>query len=117
MFQMIYILLATILAIVSYRFFFGRRLPPGPWGLPILGYLPFLNPTTPHESFTELAKKYGKIYGLYLGNVYTVVLSDAAMISSAFSKEQVTGRAPLYVTHGIMGGYGKYAKINTWNAK
>ncbi|KAL0326505.1 UNVERIFIED_CONTAM: cytochrome [Sesamum angustifolium] len=40
--------------------------PPGPRGLPILGYLPFLHLNL-HHQFTELAQKYGPIYKLQLG--------------------------------------------------
>ncbi|KAF5307945.1 hypothetical protein FQR65_LT06512 [Abscondita terminalis] len=113
--MMIYILIALLVLILAWRWFMQRKLPPGPWGLPVLGYLPFLNPKAPHETLTALARKYGKVYGLHLGSVYTVVLSDPAMIMSAFSKEKVTGRAPLYVTHGIMGGYGIIcAEGNMW---
>ncbi|KAK4876362.1 hypothetical protein RN001_012784 [Aquatica leii] len=113
--MMIYVLIALLVAVLIYRWFTQRKLPPGPWGLPVLGYLPFLNPKAPHETLTDLARKYGKIYGLHLGSIYTVVLSDPAMILTAFSKDKVTGRAPLYVTHGIMGGYGIIcAEGNMW---
>ncbi|KAK5645280.1 hypothetical protein RI129_006580 [Pyrocoelia pectoralis] len=103
---MIYVLILAILLLALYWLFSRKKLPPGPWGLPVLGYLPFLDPKAPHETLTKLAHKYGKIYGLHLGSVYTIVLSDTAMISSAFSMDKLTGRAPLYITHGIMGGYG-----------
>ncbi|KAG7307186.1 hypothetical protein JYU34_007339 [Plutella xylostella] len=83
-----------------------QNLPPGPWGLPILGYLPFLNPKHPHLTLTELSKKYGSIYGIWMGNIYTVVLSDHKLIREAFAKESFAGRAPLYLTHGIMQGNG-----------
>ncbi|XP_031352359.1 cytochrome P450 306a1 isoform X2 [Photinus pyralis] len=105
--MMIYILIFAILLLLGmYRLLRSKNLPPGPWGLPVLGYLPFLDPKAPHETLTTLSRKYGKIYGLHLGSVYTIVLSDATAISSAFSMDKLTGRAPLYLTHGIMGGYG-----------
>lgn len=102
------ILLAAFITIVAYLWYKSRqKLPPGPWNLPILGYLPWLNAEHPYLSLTELAKKYGSVYGLYLGNVYTVVISDAKIVRKVFNKDAASGRAPLYLTHGIMNGYGK----------
>ncbi|XP_052891757.1 cytochrome P450 306a1 [Anopheles moucheti] len=82
------------------------RKPPGPYGLPFIGYLPFINSRKPYETFAQLAKRYGPIYGLWMGQVYAVVLTDPALIRTVLAKEEATGRAPLFVTHGIMGGYG-----------
>ncbi|XP_046478170.1 cytochrome P450 306a1 [Neodiprion pinetum] len=80
--------------------------PPGPWGLPILGFLPWINPDAPHESFTILARKYGPVCGLRLGSLYTVLISEAHLVRQALAKDSLSGRAPLFVTHGIMHGYG-----------
>nr|XP_043627284.1 7-ethoxycoumarin O-deethylase-like isoform X2 [Erigeron canadensis] len=41
-------------------------LPPGPKGLPVVGYLPFLGSNL-HEVFTMIAHKYGPIFSLQLG--------------------------------------------------
>ncbi|XP_030746633.1 cytochrome P450 306a1 [Sitophilus oryzae] len=102
----LYIFLTIFLLIITHIIWKVRNLPPGPWGLPIVGYLPWLNPKAPHLTLTDLSKKYGSIYSLSLGNVTTVVLTDPKQIKTLFTKDATIGRAPLYVTHGIMHGYG-----------
>ncbi|XP_072388304.1 cytochrome P450 306a1 [Diabrotica undecimpunctata] len=99
-------LIAAIVIWVTYIIWHNRHLPPGPWGIPIFGYLLWLDPKSPYLTLTNLSKKYGSVYGLKLGNVYTVVLTDPKVIKTVFSKDATTGRAPLYLTHGIMNGYG-----------
>lgn len=84
----------------------GRLLPPGPLNLPWLGYLPWIDREAPYETFAELSRKYGRIYGLKLGGVYSVFLSDPELIRRAFNRHVFSGRAPLYLTHGIMKGQG-----------
>lgn len=83
-----------------------RLMPPGPRGVPVLGYLPFFNGDT-HLHYLELAKKYGPVLSLKLGNQYVVVLSDYKMIREAFRKEEFTGR-PQSEFSDILGGYGEY---------
>ena len=100
-------LVALVLLITSRQRRTKLRLPPGPWGLPVLGYLPWIDPKEPHESLTKLSRQYGPICGLRMGSVYTVLLSDPSLVKEALANPSITGRAPLYVTHGIMQGYGK----------
>lgn len=54
-------------------------LPPGPRGLPLVGYLPFLG-TELHRKFEELAISYGPIYKLWLGQKLCVVVSSPSLV-------------------------------------
>ncbi|XP_011339143.2 cytochrome P450 306a1 isoform X2 [Ooceraea biroi] len=109
---MIHIILsASLISFIYFLFAYCKnrktlRLPPGPSGVPILGYLPWIDPERPHLSLTNLARKYGPICGLRMGSVYTILLSDPQLVRQAFAKDAFAGRAPLYLTHGIMQGYG-----------
>lgn len=59
----LFIGIATFYLIRSFR---NRKLLPGPWGLPIVGYIPFLK-NEYFKSLIELEDKYGSVYTLKLG--------------------------------------------------
>ncbi|XP_069156797.1 cytochrome P450 306a1 [Procambarus clarkii] len=82
------------------------NLPPGPWGLPVVGYLPWLNPRTPHLTMVRLVERYGRLFSLRMGGVLVVVMADPHTIREVLAQRSTTGRAPLFLTHGIMKGYG-----------
>ncbi|KAL3499503.1 hypothetical protein ACH5RR_038596 [Cinchona calisaya] len=63
-------------------------LPPGPLGLPVLGYLPFLG-TNLHTEFSELARRYGPIFKLQLGNKLCVVLSSPSLIKEVTREQDI----------------------------
>lgn len=86
-------------------FKYNRTLPPGPWGVPIWGYLPFVKGAT-HLHFNELAKKYGSIFSIRLGSELIVVLSDYRIIRDSFRREEFSGR-PHTDFMNILDGYGK----------
>jgi ecdysteroid 25-hydroxylase len=107
-------LLVSILLILLIAHILKRKrelkdTPPGPWGnyIPYVGFLPFLDAKRPEQSLSSLSVKYGKIFSLQMGSIYTVVLSDVALIREAFKRDELSGRAPLLVTHGIFYGYGE----------
>nr|XP_042905131.1 uncharacterized protein LOC107448862 [Parasteatoda tepidariorum] len=70
-----------------------KNLPPGPIGLPIVGYIPFLNKDV-HLKFTELSKKYGEVFSVRLGSKLVVVLNGTISIKEAFGKWEFLGRPP-----------------------
>lgn len=84
----------------------GRKLPlpPGPRGVPILGFLPFLNSEF-HITLTKLSDKFGPIYQIYLGRKRVVVLNDSKLVREAFRQPVFSGRPDTELTK-ILQGYG-----------
>lgn len=83
-----------------------QKLPPGPWGLPFFGYLPFLKGDV-HLQFSKLAKKYGSMFSARLGTQLVVVISDYRIIRESFRREEFSGR-PHTEFINILDGYGEY---------
>ena len=79
-----------------------RRQPPGPWGVPVLGYLPWLDPTHPYKTLTGLARRFGPVFSVKMGSVDCVVLADNNIIRDLFSNDSVSGRPPLYLFSQVM---------------
>ena len=64
-------------------------LPPGPYGLPFVGYLPFLGSNL-HRSFTELARTYGPIFKVRLGTKTCIVISSPSFLKEVVRDQDVT---------------------------
>lgn len=67
----------------------ARTLPPGPPTIPIFGNL-FNLGSKPHISFAQLAKTYGPLITLHLGQVTTVIISSAAVAKEALQKNDLS---------------------------
>ncbi|GAB6024206.1 hypothetical protein CHUAL_008906 [Chamberlinius hualienensis] len=78
--------LLVILGIAYWYLSIPKRLPPGSAGLPIVGYLPFVDPQV-HFTFTKLGRKYGKIFHVYMGSRLVVVLNDFSALKEAYVKQ------------------------------
>lgn len=89
----------------------NRRFPPGPWGFPIIGYLPLMKGVC-HLHYNDLARKYGSMFSTRLGNQLVVVLSDHKIIREAFRREEFTGR-PHTEFMNILDGYGEYRSLQS----
>ncbi|XP_019195210.1 PREDICTED: geraniol 8-hydroxylase-like isoform X1 [Ipomoea nil] len=77
-----------LLAKISSSKSVGKRLPPGPVPLPVIGNLHFLG-EQPHKSLARLAQKYGPVMNLKLGMLNTVVISSSAMAQQALQKQDL----------------------------
>lgn len=89
----------------------NRKFPPGPWGFPIIGYLPLMKGVC-HLHYNDLARKYGSMFSTRLGNQLVVVLSDHKIIREAFRREEFTGR-PHTEFMNILDGYGEYRSLQS----
>ena len=82
------ILLSVLVAVVVYRWVTNKRsrrsLPPGPRPWPLIGNLPHLG-SVPHHAIASLARKYGPLMHLRLGQV-DVVVAASASVAAQFLK-------------------------------
>ncbi|CAN7045297.1 hypothetical protein IGI04_008257 [Brassica rapa subsp. trilocularis] len=70
-------------------------LPPGPWGLPIVGNLPFLKPEL-HTYFQGLAKKHGPVFKLWFGSKLAIVVT-----SSEVAREILRTNDVIFANHDV----------------
>ena len=73
------------------QLFRWSKLPPGPYGLPWIGYAPFI-PTQFEEHVKQLFKKYGKTFSMTLYGTDVIMMSDIDLIKQALMKESFNYR-------------------------
>ena len=87
--------------------------PPGPWGWPILGYLPHLG-RKPHLKITELRQKFGDVFRVQFGSREAIFLNGIEVIKQAMVKQanDFAGRPDFYtfkfLANGNSMGFGDY---------
>ena len=96
---MIGVILLTILVIIFTHKWYAKtkipyKFPSGPYGIPLLGYVPFLKRRF-FDVIEELHLKFGSIYSVNLGpNPRVIVIGDYELLKEVFKHEELTYRPP-----------------------
>ena len=80
-------IIGGLFALLLYLMYWYKRpykYPPGPRGLPFVGYLPFLSKTMERD-ICKLSQKHGPIISLRLGPTDVVILNDFDSIQKVSS--------------------------------
>ena len=99
----------TILLLVNFR---NKKCLPGPWNLPVIGYLHKLDPVAPYLTLTKLVQKYGPVYGIKLGSINVAVIADAKILKKVLAKDETLERPPLYMINTAFKHKGTSTKKN-----
>ncbi|XP_053209911.1 cytochrome P450 2J4-like [Panonychus citri] len=78
-----------------------RSLPSGPWGFPIVGYLPMIKQHL-YLEFDKLSAKFGPVFSIKLGQENIVVICDWPHIKEAFTNEALLARPDTVFFPGII---------------
>ncbi|XP_022098082.1 cytochrome P450 2J1-like [Acanthaster planci] len=109
----LFVFLLTVFLMLKLRR--PRNLPPGPWGWPILGYLPQIlwrvavDKKVAHEFLSELSGRYGDILSFHIAGKLLVVISKSATMREAFGQHQLSNRPEFHVTNNRFPGLGVFA--------
>ncbi|KAF2585080.1 hypothetical protein F2Q70_00034862 [Brassica cretica] len=85
----------------------GPPLPPGPWPLPIVGNLPFLNSDILHTQFQALTQKHGPLMKIHLGSKLAIVVSSPEMAREVLKTHDIT-----FANHDLPEGLVKKMKVH-----
>ncbi|ELU03287.1 hypothetical protein CAPTEDRAFT_227378 [Capitella teleta] len=79
---------------------------PGPWGLPVLGYLPWLSQDRVFESFNDLRSQYGDLFQIKMGSWPVVVINGKKMLKECLEVHSAAfaGRPEFFTFQGYCEG-------------
>ncbi|XP_043937193.1 cytochrome P450 2J6-like isoform X2 [Protopterus annectens] len=84
------ILPSIVVVLLFYKWRRPANFPPGPWALPIVGNFMQVNYSNPLPDLEKLARKYGNVYSIFLGNKLIVVLNGFQTVKDALVKHAAT---------------------------
>ncbi|XP_072048699.1 cytochrome P450 2J4-like [Amphiura filiformis] len=93
------LLFAAVITIFIWNLQKPKNLPPGPWGWPLVGYLPNLVASLyrtgcdPHQLFVKMATQYGPVFSMRVGGKVVVVLNKVHIIKQAFMNPRLSDRS------------------------
>ncbi|XP_068447256.1 cytochrome P450 2J4-like [Clinocottus analis] len=96
------LLLFTLVLLLTAEYLRARRpssFPPGPWAFPLVGNMFSLDPNNVHGDMTKLAEKYGNVYSLKMGPLWTVVLNGFSALQEGLAKGDHMNDRPEYPIH------------------
>ena len=98
------LLVAVVVVVILLLNRGGLKLPPGPWGVPVFGYLPFFG-KEPHVTFSTLRKTYGDVISISMGRWPAVIVSGRETIHKALLAmgDDYSGR-PAFMTARMLNG-------------
>ncbi|RXG52244.1 hypothetical protein Avbf_10284 [Armadillidium vulgare] len=87
-----------------------KRLPPGEFGWPIIGYIPPSNVTF-RDVIQKMGRKHGKIFTLKMGTRNFIFIGDFKALKEAFSAPESANR-PFTFRFDVFTGFKKLGIIN-----
>ncbi|XP_063377962.1 cytochrome P450 18a1-like [Cydia fagiglandana] len=90
--NILYLLFYSTSFIIFARIHNAFKLPPGPWGLPFLGSLPWMGRGAPHSWLLQQAARYGDLTSVQLGSNLMVCIGSSRILRDLFNRPDSISR-------------------------